>query len=113
MARTYRKYIKCGCATGTNTEFYRALNRKCRAKNRHVLRNLIANKDIETVSEEIQLAVTPIHDSWNEPTDGTFLVSPKDKDFYVNDAKYYGVRYRINGLDYWNTTYGRYLKPKH
>jgi len=113
MSRTYRKYIKCGICTGSNTEYYRDRNRKARQMNRHNLRNLIANKDIEDVSDLVINIELP-HDSWNEPTDGTFLVSKKDKNCYIVDRngnawvnKHYG-----NGENYWNHKFGKYLKSK-
>ena len=79
MARTYRKFIKCGVCAGSNTQYYRYMNRKCRTKNRQSLRNMMANYDIETVSDFIPFGEVPIHDSWREPTDGTFIIPKKDK----------------------------------
>lgn len=114
MARTYRKVIKCGRCTGSNTEYYRDMNRECRNKNNHELRNLMANYDIDEVDDMI-MTHTPIHDDWNEPTDGTFLVSKEDKNFYKYDEdgsiatnRRYGT-----GENYWNHKFGKYFKPKH
>lgn len=100
MARTYRKFVKCGICNGSNTEYYREKNRKCRAKNRQTLRNMIVNYDIETCSDLIPLGEVPIHNSWDEPTDGTYLITKKDKDLWED---------RIN----WNRKIGKYLKNKH
>lgn len=110
MARTYRKVIKCGYCTGSNTEYYRNMNRKCRAKNRHSLRNLLANNDIETVNDRI-MDYVPIHDSWDEPTDGTFLITKNDRDFYVNDP-YFGRKSAGTSENFWNRKFGKYLKHK-
>ena len=113
MARTYRKVIKCGRCTGSNTEYYRDMNRKCRNRNNHELRNLMANYDIDEVDDMIMTHI-PIRDNWNEPTDGTFLVDKKDKNFYkyeedgsITTNKHYGT-----GENYWNHKFGKYLKPK-
>ena len=105
MSRTYRKAVKRGLCCGSNTDFYRDMNRKCRNKNRHSLRNLISNYDIETVDEIIPVAEVPIHDSWNEPTDGTYLITKKDKKFYTTD-EYYSKK------NVWNRKIGKYLKNK-
>lgn len=99
MSRTYRKVIRQGICTGSNTEYYRDMNRKCRTKNRQSLRNMIANYDIEVVSDIIPLSEVPIHDSWNEPTDGTFLISKTAKRDYSD-------------IHHWNRKIGKYLKPK-
>lgn len=104
MSRTYRKFVKCGNCCGSNTEFYRSRNRKSRRVNRNDLRNLMTNHTVDEVDELISVTKLP-HDSWNEPTDGTYLVSKKDKDFYTRDSKL--------DEDYWNRKFGRYLKPKH
>ena len=113
MSRTYRKVIKCGRCTGSNTEYYRDMNRKCRNRNNHELRNLMANYDIDEVDDMIMTHI-PIRDNWNEPTDGTFLVDKKDKNFYkyeedgsITTNKHYGT-----GENYWNHKFGKYLKPK-
>ena len=100
MARTYRKFVKCGICNGSNTEYYRDMNRKCRTKNRQSLRNMIVNYDIETCSDLVPLGEVPIHDSWREPTDGTFLITKNDKDWWEDKTN-------------WNRKIGKYLKNKH
>lgn len=113
MSRTYRKAVKCGICTGSNTEYYREKNRKCRNKNRHSLRNLMSKYDIETVNDMVTTEV-PRHDSWDEPTDGTFLVTRKDKNSYkynedgsLTKNSHYGT-----GSNYWDHKFGKYLKSK-
>jgi len=98
MSRTYRKVIKQGICYGSNTEFYRDMNRKIRNKNKQSLRNLIANNDIDTVNDLV-MTDKPIHDSWNEPTDGTYLISKTAKKDYSD-------------IHHWNRKIGKYLKPK-
>lgn len=102
MSRTYRNYIKCGICYGSNTDFYRELNRFCRNKNKHILRNLLANADMETLAEVIPLAIQPKRDTWNEPTDGTFLISKKQ---ILSGHKFLNV-------DYCKHKFGKYLKNK-
>lgn len=110
MSRTYRKYIRQGNCTGSNTDFYRDMNRKCRRKNNHELRNLMANNDIEMVDNKI-MSYKPIRDTWREPTDGTCLISKNDKDFYCDDP-YWGNRGDGNATNYWNRKLGKYFKAK-
>lgn len=114
MSRTYRKYIKQGICTGSNTEFYRYMNRKCRQKNNHELRNLIANNDIETVNNNI-MSYVPIHDSCNEPTDGTILINReyiKTMDREYNNDSLYDIKHPWRDRVYWHRQFDRYLKPK-
>ncbi len=115
MTRTYRKVVKCGICYGSNTEYYRNMNRKCRTKNRHELRNLISNYDVDTVSEMIGRGSVPVHDSLHEPTDGTFLISKNAKKDYtyeldgsVKKDNQYGT-----AKNYWDHKFGKYLKSKH
>ena len=114
MSRSYKKAVKCGICTGSNTEFYHSMNRKVRNKNNQMLRNLMANYDIEEIDDMI-VTYKPIHDDWNEPTDGTFLVNKKDKKLYkynddgsITKNNHYGT-----GENYWNHKFGKYLKNKH
>ena len=112
MARTYRKFVKCGICHGSNTKYYRDLNRKCRAKNRQSLRNMLVNYDIETVSDIIPLGEVPIHNDWDEPTDGTFLIGKNAKKNYVTDL--INVTYNDgSAINYWNRKFGKYFKNKH
>lgn len=113
MSRTYRKFVKCGVCTGSNTEYYREMNRKCRNKNRHSLRNLMSNYDIDTVNDLV-LNEVPIHNSWDEPTDGTFLLSKKNKkDYMYNfDGTEITNRHYGTGKNYWDHKFGKYLKSK-
>lgn len=114
MARTYRKVVKCGICTGSNTEYYKARRRKARNMNNHMLRNLMANHSIDEVNDLI-LTISLPHDSWDEPTDGTFIVRRNDKNLYKYDLdgsktknRHYGT-----GENYWNHKFGKYLKNKH
>lgn len=110
MSRTYRKVIKQGTCYGSNTEFYRDMNRICRHKNNQSLRELLANNDIETVNDLI-MSFKPIHDSWREPTDGSHLIMKSDRNIYTNDNRYIAKRYGTSE-NFWNRKYGKYFKPK-
>ena len=111
MSRSYKKVIKQGFCTGSNTEYYRARKRMVRNKNRHMLRNLLANKDIEEIDDVITVVKIP-RNAWDEPTDGTYLIFKEDKDFYVNDS-YFGNLHDGTSLNFWNRKIGKYLKKKH
>lgn len=110
MSRTYRKVIKQGRCYGSNTEYYRDMNRKIRNKNKQSLRNLIANNDIDTVNDLV-MTERPLHDDWCEPTDGTYLIMRSDHGYYTNDNSYFAKRYG-SSENFWNRKYGKYLKPK-
>lgn len=110
MSRTYRKVIKQGICYGSNTEFYRDMNRNCRHKNNQSLRELLANNDIDIVNNRI-MTYKSIHDSLREPTDGSYLIMKSDRNIYTNDNCYIAKRYG-SGENFWNRKYGKYLKPK-
>ena len=73
MSRTYRKYLRLGVCCGSNTEWYRERRREQRTKNKHILRKL-RKMPIESFTNECEFINYPKRDSWNEPTDGTWLV---------------------------------------
>ena len=98
MARTYRNYVKCGACGGSNTEYYRSEQRRARHRNNHCLRNLMANYDIDTVSDLI-VTYKVIHDEKNEPTDGTCLIGRESTGESMPH--------------YWNRMFGQQLKSKY
>ncbi len=76
MSKTYRKNVRVGICTGSNTEFYRERRRKYRRMIRNEIRKLInsgTEEDIENASFKKLLK----HDSWEEPTDGTVTYRSK------------------------------------
>jgi len=109
MSRSYKNIIKVGICNGRNTEFYRYLNRKERNTNRHNLRNLMANYNIEDVNDLIDIIEFP-HDDWCEPTDGTFLISKKSKDGFLQNHEH---QHDGTSENWWNRKFGKYLKSKH
>jgi len=73
MSRSKKKFASGGMCHGSNTEFYRDRNRSTRNRNRHMLRNLLANMTIEEIADVIyNLANNKNRNytSWEEPTDG-------------------------------------------
>lgn len=115
MARTYRKVIKLGVCSGSNTEYYRYKRRKTRRKNNQNLRNLIANFPIDEIDDRF-VSTKMIHDDWDEPTDGTYIIFKTDKNDFINDdgitARYSIKRYGST-VNHWNRKYGSKLKSKH
>lgn len=73
MSRSRKKFASGGNVSGNNTKFYRARNRAIRARNRHTLRNMFANFDVDYIADNIYTIsplTLPIYDDWREPTDG-------------------------------------------
>jgi len=100
MARTYRKHILCTICNGDNRDFYRCRRRKIKNLGRMQLRRLIANYDINEVSDLWEEPKFPMKDTWSEPTDGHWGMSKEDfkkykrenpdrADYYEKEAKYY------------------------
>jgi hypothetical protein len=87
MSRSYGKYLKRGICFGNNTEYYRDRNRRLRNKNRHNIKNLVKNKSIEDIDDLFIPAKEPDNYRWNEPTDGTWHMTPND----VKNDNYKGV----------------------
>ena len=76
MSRTRRKYIKMGICCGSNTEYYRQRRKRENAKNKQILINASKKYDGEEIDEHLYDVKLP-HDSWDEPTDGTYLIDYK------------------------------------
>ena len=73
----------------------------------------MANHSIDEVNDLI-ITITLPHDDWDEPTDGTILLSKKNKKDYMynfDGTKIINHQYGT-GENYWNHKYGKYLKPK-
>lgn len=87
MSRTTRKNIRFGICTGSNTEWYRARTRTMRRKYSNNMRHLLNNFDIEEVSALILNPKFPKKDSWNEPTDGTRLITIRNANDYEEYVK--------------------------
>lgn len=90
MSRSFRKYARMSIATGCNTEFYRDANRRIRAKARHIMDMLRSghldsdNLSFPTKHKDVQA------DEWYEPTDGSYLFSPREMERIKNeDPKLY------------------------
>jgi len=90
MSRTYRKNIRQNIATGSNHEYYKIRRRNARHSSNNILKNLIANYNVEEVSDVILNPKMPKKDTWREPTDGYILVN---KDTLCNLDDYYKNKY--------------------
>ncbi len=78
MSKSYGKYITVGFCYGSNTEYYRDRNRYFRNKNRQIIRNLVANKNIQDFEDCYLDFRQPRKNDWDEPTDGTYKVTVRD-----------------------------------
>lgn len=99
MSRSYRK-PKAFICSGKNTEYYRERNRNTRTNNKRILNKLsnyrgeIGFDDLEELFEEEQKLEFIYNkknkdfDTWNEPTDGSFMAKEsdfKDEDIWKKD----------------------------
>lgn len=71
MSKSYGKYKSCGIATGSNTEWYRDRIRKIRNTNKHRIRNILSNYNINEFDDIYSPYSLHKKDTWREPTDGT------------------------------------------
>ena len=78
MSRTYRKRIIKTTAGGDNTSFYRLRRRKIKNIGRMQLRRLLANFNIDDVSNLWEEPNIPMRDEWAEPTDGHYGITKRD-----------------------------------
>ena len=76
MSRSRRK-PKIGFAVGKNTEYYRERNRHTRVKNKAILQKAFRENNFDDL-EFIKNETNPQYDSWNEPTDGSYLLDKDD-----------------------------------
>ena len=105
MSRTYRKYIAAKICVGNNRAYYKARRRKLKNLGRMGLRNMLANYDIDVVSNMWVEPMYHMKDDLDEPTDGHFginrdIVKTKLKKYKWADDSYYAKE-----MNY-------YLKPK-
>ena len=78
MSRTYRKRIIKTTAGGNNTSFYRLRRRKIKNAGRMQLRHLLANFNIDDVSNLWEEPNIPMRNEWAEPTDGHYGITKRD-----------------------------------
>ena len=92
MSKSYSKVKKFGICTGDNRDFYRAKRRSIRAKEKQVIRDILAHKDISEFDDIYTSLNIPMKDDWSEPTDGSFVLTAKDIDRdTVENGGYNGV----------------------
>lgn len=78
MSKSVGKYKSLGFCTGSNTPYYKERRKFIRNKNRHLLRNVVANSKMEDIDDEFIPIKLPKRDDWREPTDGTFKYNAKE-----------------------------------
>ena len=99
MSRSYHKYIRVGTCTGSNTEYYRTKHRKIRRAHKNEMRTQLRpwinsvigthfphnskgipdqfyDENMLTMADEFNISPHIFKDSWDEPTDGSHLVTP-------------------------------------
>ncbi len=76
MSKTYRKNVRVGICTGSNTEFYRERRRTHRRKVKNKLKKL-QNSGTKEDMENVQLEKLIKRNSWEELTDGTVTYRSK------------------------------------
>lgn len=104
MSKTYYKIIRCGNCLGSNTNYYRTKRRIFRRKAKQQLR---INLEDFVHPEKLK----KFKDSWDEPTDGSYLVN---WDYIKNDlynSLSGNLDYTINDVYHDMKYFGRYLKP--
>lgn len=104
MSRTYRKILRLGFAHACNTDYYRTKRRTFRRKARQRL-----HVDLEDFVHPEKLS--KFKDSWDEPTDGTWLVDWNYIKYNLEDALAGRPNRSIADVKYDMKHYGRYLKP--
>lgn len=106
MSRTYRKFIVKTTAGGDNTKFYCCRRRKIKNEGRMQLRRLMANFNVDDVSDMWEEPHIPMRDEWAEPTDGHCGLSKKDLEILIKESKdYYDYSELTKKANY-------YIKPK-
>ena len=103
MSKTYHKVIRCGVCVGSNTTYYRARRRTFRRNAKQYLRIKLEN----FIHPE---KLRKFKNSWDEPTDGSYLVN---WDYIKNDL-YNALSghpdYTLDDVYYDMKHFGRYLK---
>ena len=105
MSKTYRKVLKFGICTGTNTEYYRSKRKAQRKQLAHELRAAMQYHDID---EHILPTKFIMHDDWREPTDGTWRM---DKEGFDNRLRW-GEGVGFYNTQWWVRKYKHLLKSK-
>ena len=105
MSKTYRKMLKFGICTGTNTEYFRDRRREQRGLLRRELRNAMQYHDME---DHILPVKFIMHDDWDEPTDGTWRINKKE----FNKRLLLGEGIGFYNTHWWLHKYQHLLKSK-
>lgn len=87
MSKTYRKTLRFGICTGSNTEYYEMRRRNHRKQLADELRKAVKNCEDGQIDERLLPVKFIKKDSWDEPTDGTWTMKRSD---YERDLRQYG-----------------------
>jgi len=121
MSRTYRNKIRIGICCGCNTDWYQQRRKWQRNKNRHELRNKLANYILSEIDNVLSFTKLPKRDTWCEPTDGSWLLDNlvlqrrynKEVNKPLLIIKNYSIPYDFYDYYFLKRKYSRYLKSKH
>ena len=78
MSKSYGKYKKVGICDGSNTEYYRNRRKHQRHVNNNRIRNILSKHEINDFDDNYVEFTIPKTDSWDEPTDGTYILNAKE-----------------------------------
>lgn len=96
MSRSYKKQLRMNWCCGSNTEFYREMNRQRRRFCKEQL-NKIRKMSIDDFSDMYMDPKLPKKDTWREPTDGGFILDKNEytklKKEYENDPNEFSKSY--------------------
>lgn len=107
MSRTYRKKIRVGICTGSNTDYYRKRRRFERHRNRQELKNKLLKFYADELDDNLNFIKLKKRDSWDEPTDGSYLV---DKDYLNHLLNRITDKYDLKYYLWLKKKFGKYLK---
>ena len=97
MGKSYSKYKTMGVCYGSNIEYYRDRVHYIRNKNKHRMRNILANQNIEDFDDMFIDFRLPKKDDWDEPTDGTYKLSAKLLKRLKSNYNFNGIYSTKNG----------------
>lgn len=90
MSRSKKKHCKMQIAYGNDTWWFKDRRRNTRHKNKHMLRNLLANKTLDVLADliiSLQNKHNKSYDDWCKPSDGTYLCFDKDNQYYERNIR--------------------------
>lgn len=88
MSKSYHKKIRMHIAYGNNTDYYRSRRRRNRRANRITLRTTVTKNEVQDVDDVLVLKEIPKRDTWNEPTDGSWVETAETINQKIIDRNY-------------------------